>query len=50
MRTVVNVRAGGKTPISGMVHALFLLIIVLGGGNFLLIKIENIPNAVLAGI
>ncbi|AFY52685.1 sulfate permease-like transporter, MFS superfamily [Rivularia sp. PCC 7116] len=50
MRTVVNVRAGGKTPISGMVHAFFLLIIVLGGGNFLLIKIEDIPNAVLAGI
>ncbi|MEO1428121.1 MAG: SulP family inorganic anion transporter [Cyanobacteria bacterium J06632_19] len=50
MRTVVNARAGGKTPISGMVHALFLLIIVLGGGNFLLIKIEDIPNAVLAGI
>ncbi|MEL7244033.1 MAG: SulP family inorganic anion transporter [Cyanobacteria bacterium J06629_18] len=50
MRTVINVRAGGKTPISGMVHAIVLLIIVLKGGNFLLIKIEDIPNAVLAGI
>ncbi|MEA5595848.1 SulP family inorganic anion transporter [Rivularia sp. UHCC 0363] len=46
MRTVVNVRAGGKTPISGMVHALVLLIIVLGAGKLT----ENIPNAVLAGI
>lgn len=46
MRTVVNVRAGGKTPISGMVHALVLLVIVLGAGKLT----ENIPNAVLAGI
>ena len=30
MRTVINVRAGGKTPISGMVHAIVLLVIVLG--------------------
>ncbi|NJO27927.1 MAG: SulP family inorganic anion transporter [Richelia sp. SL_2_1] len=46
MRTVVNVRAGGKTPISGMVHALVLLVIVLGAGKLT----ENIPNSVLAGI
>lgn len=46
MRTVVNVRAGGKTPISGMVHAIVLLVIVLGAGKLT----ENIPNAVLAGI
>lgn len=46
MRTVVNVRAGGKTPISGMIHALVLLVIVLGAGKLT----ENIPNAVLAGI
>ena len=46
MRTVINVRAGGKTPISGMVHALVLLVIVLGAGKLT----ENIPNAVLAGI
>lgn len=48
MRTVVNVRAGGKTPLSGMIHALVLLFIVLGVGK--LLSIENIPNAVLAGI
>ena len=46
MRTVVNVRAGGKTPLSGMIHAFVLLFIVLGAGKLT----ENIPNAVLAGI
>ena len=46
MRTVINVRAGGKTPISGMVHAIVLLVIVLGAGKLT----ENIPHAVLAGI
>lgn len=46
MRTVVNIRAGGQTPISGMVHALILLIIVLGAGPLA----EHIPHAVLAGI
>ena len=46
MRTVINVRAGGKTPISGMIHALVLLAVVLGAGKLT----ENIPNAVLAGI
>lgn len=46
MRTVVNIRTGGKTRISGMVHALFLLAIVLGLGPYASV----IPNAVLAGI
>jgi SulP family sulfate permease len=46
MRTVVNVRAGGKTPLSGVIHALILLVIALGLG-FLF---ESIPQAVLAGI
>ncbi len=46
MRTVINVKTGGKTPISGMVHALVLLIIVLKAGGLT----ENIPHAVLAGI
>ncbi|MDJ0737975.1 MAG: SulP family inorganic anion transporter [Nostocaceae cyanobacterium] len=46
MRTVINVRAGGKTPLSGIVHALVLLVIVLGAGKLT----ENIPHAVLAGI
>ena len=46
MRTVVNIRAGGKTPLSGMVHAIILLIVVLGAGSFA----SHIPLAVLAGI
>lgn len=46
MRTVVNVRAGGRTPISGAFHALVLLSLVLGLGPLT----EQIPHAVLAGI
>jgi sulfate permease, SulP family len=46
MRTVVNVRAGGRTPVSGALHALILLMMVLGLGSFA----EHIPHAVLAGI
>ena len=46
MRTVINIRTGGKTRISGMVHALFLLVIVLGAGPLA----SYIPHTVLAGI
>ena len=46
MRTVINVKTGGKTPISGMVHAMVLLLIVLKAGELT----ANIPHAVLAGI
>ena len=46
MRTVVNVRAGGRTPVSGALHALILLALVLGLGPLA----EKIPHAVLAGI
>jgi len=46
MRTVVNVRAGGGTPISGILHAVVLLAVVLGMGPLA----ERIPHAVLAGI
>ncbi len=46
MRTVVNVRAGGRTPVSGGLHALVLLAIVLGFGA----QASYIPHAVLAGI
>ncbi|WGL17323.1 SulP family inorganic anion transporter [Microbulbifer bruguierae] len=46
MRTVVNIRSGGQTRISGMVHALVLLAVALGLGPLA----ENIPQAVLAGI
>ena len=46
MRTVVNVNAGGSTPISGALHAIVLLGIVLGAGGLA----KYIPHAVLAGI
>lgn len=46
MRTVVNVRAGGRTKLSGMLHAFILLTLVLG----LAPLASHIPHAVLAGI
>ena len=46
MRTVVNVRAGGRTRLSGALHAAFLLALVLGLGPVA----EKIPHAALAGI
>jgi len=46
MRTMTNIRAGGRTNLSGIIHALFLLAIVLGMGKFA----AYIPHAVLAGI
>ena len=46
MRTVVNVKSGGRTQISGMVHAIFLLAILLGLGSM----VKYVPLSVLAGI
>ena len=46
MRTVINVRAGGLTPVAGALHAVVLLFIVMGFGDM----VEFIPHAVLAGI
>lgn len=46
MRTVINVKSGGQTPISGMVHASLLLAVLLGAGPLT----AQIPLAVLAGI
>ncbi|TNE40314.1 MAG: SulP family inorganic anion transporter [Alphaproteobacteria bacterium] len=46
MRTVINVRAGGHSPLSGALHAVVLLSLALGLGPL----VEKIPNAVLAGI
>ena len=46
MRTLINVQAGGSTPLSGMFHALILLCIVLWAGEIT----GQIPHAVLAGI
>jgi SulP family sulfate permease len=46
MRTVVNIRSGGQTRISGMTHGLLLLAVVIS----LAPLAEKIPHAVLAGI
>jgi len=46
MRTVVNIRSGGKTGLSGVIHALILLAVILG----LAPLASQIPHAVLAGI
>jgi sulfate permease, SulP family len=46
MRTVINVKSGGTNRISGMLHALVLLLIVL----FFAPLASQIPMAVLAGI
>jgi SulP family sulfate permease len=46
MRTVVNVKSGGRTQLSGMMHALLLLAIMLGLGSV----VKYVPLSVLAGI
>jgi SulP family sulfate permease len=46
IRTVVNINAGGKTKLSGMLAGVMLLIIMLGLGPVA----SKIPAAVLAGI
>lgn len=46
MRTVVNIKAGGKTPLAGVIHSIFLIIILLGAAPLA----ANVPMAVLAGI
>jgi SulP family sulfate permease len=46
MRTLVNIRSGGRNRISGVIHSLVLLIILLGAGKYAAL----IPQPVLAGI
>ena len=46
MGTVTNIRAGGSTPVSGVLRALLLLGLVLGLGRY----VEPIPLAALAGV
>ena len=45
-RTATNVRAGAKSPVAGMIHALTLLAIIL----FAAPLVKNVPLAALAGI
>ena len=44
--TVINIRTGGRTPVSGALHSVILLALVLGLGVYA----ADIPLAVLAGI
>jgi len=46
MRTVVNVKSGARTKLSGMIHSLLLLSILLGLGSL----VKYVPLSVLAGI
>ncbi len=46
MRTVVNIRSGGSTRISGMIHSVVLIAAALPLAGLA----SNIPHAVLAGI
>lgn len=46
VRTLANLKAGGRTPVSGVFHALVLLLIALGLGPV----VTLIPHAALAGI
>lgn len=45
-RTATNVKAGGRTPIAGIIHALTLLVILLAAGRWAAL----VPMPVLAGI
>ena len=45
-RTLTNTRNGGKTPVAGIVHSLFLLAVILSFGNW----IPKIPLACLSAI
>ena len=44
--TVTNIRAGGRTRVSGVLRAIFLLVLVVGIGHV----VESIPLAVLSAI
>src|ERR1700730_6797218 len=46
IRTIVNIEAGGRTRLSGVIHGLFLLAVLLGLSSL----VQYIPNAVLAGM
>lgn len=46
MRTLVNIRSGGRNRISGVIHSLVLLIVLVAAGPYAAL----IPKSVLAGI
>ena len=46
MRTAINIRAGGKTALSGIIHSITLLVVLLWAGDYA----QYIPHTVLAGM
>lgn len=46
IRTITNIKAGGRTPLSGILHAVVLFFVAIGLGPLVAV----IPNAALAGI
>jgi SulP family sulfate permease len=46
MRTVINVEAGGRSRLSGVIHGLFLAAVLLGLSGL----VQHVPRAVLAGL
>jgi len=46
VRTVVNVEAGGRGRLSGVIHGLFLAAVLLGLSGL----VQHVPRAVLAGL
>jgi SulP family sulfate permease len=46
IRTLANVKAGGRTPVSGIIHSVALLAVALGLGP----AVAYIPHAALAGV
>lgn len=46
MRTMVNIRSGGTNKISGVIHTIVLLLMLLGIGDF----VKSIPLVALSGV
>ena len=46
MRTVVNVEAGGRSRLSGVIHGLFLAAVLIGLSGL----VQHVPHAILAGV
>ena len=46
MRTVLNIEAGGRSRLSGVIHGLFLAAVLLGLSGL----VQHVPHAVLAGL
>ena len=46
MRTVLNVEAGGRSRLSGVIHGLFLAAVLLGLSGL----VQHVPHPVLAGL